>query len=56
LKDTITNGDFPVGDLFFVGQKLIDVLAVSLKQILTILDSNDLGVEFICVGRGKGHS
>ena len=34
-------------DALFVGQELIDVFAVSLEQVLTILDSNHHGIEFI---------
>jgi hypothetical protein len=42
-----------VGDPFFVGQELIVVLAVSLKQVLAISDLNNHGVEFIRVDPGR---
>jgi hypothetical protein len=42
-----------VCDLFFFCQELIDVLAVNLKQVLAISDSNNHGVEFIRIERKK---
>jgi hypothetical protein len=42
-----------MGNPFFVSQELIDVLAVSMEQILTVSDSNDHGVQFIRVERKK---
>ena len=39
---------------FFICQELIDVLAVSPKQILAVLDSHHHGVEFIRMERKKG--
>ena len=41
-------------DPFFICQELIDVLAVSPKQILAVLDSHHHGVEFIRMERKKG--
>jgi hypothetical protein len=35
----------------FIGQELIDVPAVSLEQVLAILDSNHQGIELIRTDR-----
>lgn len=42
-----------MGDPFFVCQDLIDVLAVSFKQILALSDPNPHGIEFIHIERKK---
>jgi hypothetical protein len=44
---------------FFVGQELIDVPAVSLKEVLAIPDTDCHGGQFVCIKReketGKAH-
>jgi hypothetical protein len=54
LKKTITCRNFPVWNPSLIGQELIDMLAVSLKQVLAISDSNDHCAEFIRIERKKG--
>ncbi len=48
LKEAIAKRHLPVWNPFFVGQQLIDMPAVSLKQVRALSDPNKRRIQLIC--------